>query len=178
MPTEAKRETVAELTQELQGSRASIVADYRGLTMSDLSAVRRALREKGIRYLVVKNRLAKIAAAEAGVEELVPLLQGPSAIALSSEDETVLARTFLDATRPYRTIVVRGGVIGGRRVEAEGVTQLATLPGREVLLGQLAGGFASPLSTMASLLAAPLRDLHSCLSQLAEQRGGSAEAAS
>src|SRR5215210_2829557 len=86
MPTEAKRETVAELTQALQGSKASIVADYRGLTMSDLTAVRRALRDKGIQYRVVKNRLAKIAATDAGVAELVPLLEGPSAIALGAED--------------------------------------------------------------------------------------------
>jgi large subunit ribosomal protein L10 len=178
MPTEAKRETVAELTQEFQGSRASIVADYRGLTMSELTTVRRALRDKGIQYRVVKNRLAKIAATDAGIEELVPLLEGPTAIALGGEDETVLARSFLDATRPYRTIVVRGGVIGGRRIEADGVTRLATLPGRDVLLGQLAGGFASPLSTMAGLLAAPLRDLASCLQQLAEQRGGDGAAAS
>jgi len=172
MPTEAKREAVAELTRELQGSRASIVADYRGLTTSDLMAVRRALREQGIRYRVVKNRLARIAAAEAGVDALVPLLEGPSAIALGGDDETTLAKSFLDATRPYRTVAVRGAVVGGRRIEADGVTRLAALPAREVLLGQLAGGIASPLATMAGLLAAPLRDLASVLSQLAEQRGG------
>jgi large subunit ribosomal protein L10 len=175
MPTEAKREAVAELTRELQGSRASIVADYRGLTVTDLMAVRRALREQGIRYRVVKNRLAKIAATEAGIDELVPLLEGPSAIALGGEDETALAKSFLDAMRPYRTIAVRGAVIGGRRIEADGVTRLAALPTRDVLLGQLAGSIVSPLSTMAGLLAAPLRDLASVLAQLAEQRGGGAQ---
>ncbi len=177
MPTEAKREAVAELTQELRGSRASIVADYRGLSMAELTAVRRALREQGIRYRVVKNRLAKIAAAEAGVDALVPLLEGPSAIALGGDDESQLARSFLDATRTYRTIAVRGAVIGGRGIGADAVTTLASLPGREVLLGQLAGGIASPLTTMAGLLAAPLRDLASALGQLAEQRGGGTTAA-
>lgn len=173
MPTEAKREAVAELTRELQDSRASIVADYRGLTMADLTAVRRSLREQGIRYRVVKNRLAKIAAADAGVDELVPLLEGPSALALGTGDEAQLARSFLDATRTYRTMTVRGAVIGGRRIEGDAVTRLAALPAREVLLGQLAGGIASPLATMAGLLNAPLRNLASGLAQLAEQRGGS-----
>ena len=172
MDRSEKERVVAELTERLRTAESLIVADYRGLTMTDLMAIRRALREQGIRYRVVKNRLARIAASDAGVEELVPLLEGPSAIALGGEDETTLAKSFLDATRPYRTIAVRGAVVGGRRIEAEGVTRLAALPSRDVLLGQLAGGIASPLSTMAGLLAAPLRDLASVLAQLAEQRGG------
>ena len=171
MPTEAKEATVAELAQAFAESPSSIVAEYRGLTVADLGAIRRSLREQGIQYRVVKNRLAKIAAVQAGVEELDPLLEGPSAIALGPVDESLLAKTFLDAVRPYRGIVVKGGVVGGRRIDAPGVTALATLPPRDVLLGQLAGGFASPLSTMAGLLAAPLRNLGHALQQLADERG-------
>jgi len=171
MPTEAKRATVALLKDELSGAKATIVADYRGLTVSDISAVRRTLRGEGITYRVVKNRLAKIAAQEAGNSELNELLVGPSALAMGSGDEVVLARTFLDAIRPFRTVTVRGAVLSGKRVDADSVTRLATLPSREVLLGQLAGGMASPLSSMASLLAAPLRNLGYALQQLAEQKG-------
>ena len=174
MPTEAKQATVAELKDELSKANATIVADYRGLTVSDISAVRRSLRGEGISYRVVKNRLAKIAAQEVGAGELNELLTGPSALAMGSGDEVVLARTFLDAIRPFRTVVVRGAVLNGKRVDADAVTRLATLPSRDVLLGQLAGGIVSPLANMASLLSAPLRNLGYALQQLAEQRGSQA----
>jgi large subunit ribosomal protein L10 len=176
MPTDAKRATVADLTTLFQASPSSIVADYRGLTVSEIGAVRRSLREKGIQYHVVKNRLAKIAAEQAGVAELSLLLQGPTAIAVGIDDESQLAKAFLDAVRPYKVVVVRGGVIRGRRIDAGDVTRLAELPSREVLLAQLAGAIASPLGTMAGLLSAPIRNLGSGLAQLAEQRGGSAGA--
>jgi large subunit ribosomal protein L10 len=171
MPTEAKQATVAELKEELSKSKAAIVADYRGLTVSDIQAVRRALRNEGITYRVVKNRLAKIAAQEAGREQLNELLEGPTAIAIGSSDEVTLARTFLDAIRPYRNVVIRGGMIGETRIDAGSITRMASLPGREVLLAQLAGGIASPLATMASLLAAPLRNLAYALAQVAEAKG-------
>jgi large subunit ribosomal protein L10 len=171
MPTEAKRAAVAELADALSGSSATIVADYRGLTVSDISAVRRALRSEGIRYRVVKNRLAKIAAQQAGQEELIDLLEGPSALAMGGTDEITLARAFLDAVRPFRTVAVRGALIAGRRYDAESVTRLASLPAREVLLAQLAGSMSSPLASMASLLAAPLRNQGYALTQLADKKG-------
>ena len=170
MPTEAKRETVAELTRAFSANPTSIGTDYRRLSVADLQAIRRSLRERDISYRIVKNRLANIAAQEAGVGELGPLLEGPSGIALGAGDEAQMAKAFLDAIRPYRTVAVRGGVIGRRRIDAEGVTRLATLPPREVLLGQLAGGIASPLTAMASLLSAPLRNLGYALAQVRDQK--------
>jgi large subunit ribosomal protein L10 len=176
MPTEAKMAAVAELKEELSNSKAAIVADYRGLTVSDISAVRRSLRSEGITYRVVKNRLAKIAATEAGRGELNELLDGPTALAMGSSDEVTLARVFLDAIKPYKTVVVRGGIVGEVRIDANNITRMAALPGREVLLAQLAGGMASPLATMASLLAAPLRNLGYALSQVAAQRAAAESA--
>ncbi len=170
MPTLAKRATVAELKDEIAGSNAAIVADYRGLTVGELATIRRALREQGIRYRVVKNRLAKIAANEAGRAALVDMLDGPTGLALGGPDEVTLARSFLDAVRPYRTVTVRGGLIGERRIGTDEVTRLATLPPREVLLAQLAGGVAAPLSGLASVISAPLRNLGYALSQLAAQK--------
>ncbi len=174
MPTEAKRATVAALKADLSAAKATIVADYRGLTVADINAVRRTLRGEGIKYRVVKNRLAKIAAQEAGNTELAALLEGPSALAMGSGDEVALAKSFLDAIRPYRTVAVRGAILGGRRVDAESVNRLATLPSRDVLLGQLAGAMVAPLANMASLLAAPLRNLGYALSQLADQKAKAA----
>jgi large subunit ribosomal protein L10 len=170
MPTEAKRETVAELVQLFSANPTSIVADYRGLRVSDLATIRRSLREKGIQYRVVKNRLAKIAAEQAGLGEMAPLLEGPTGIALGDGDETSVARSFIDAVRPFRTVAIRGAVLKGKRIEAVDVTRLSTLPPREVLLAQLAAGFASPLTTMAGLLAAPLRNLGYALQQVADQK--------
>lgn len=170
MPTEAKRAEVAELVTVLGVAKGAIVSDHRGLKVADIRRIRRDLRDKGITYRVVKNRLARIAAEETGRTDLVPLLSGPSAIVYGGDDETALARGLLDAVRPFRGVSIRGAAIGGTTYDADAVTRLAALPGREVLLAQVAGGFASPLSTMAGLLAAPLRNLGYALTQLHEQR--------
>ena len=170
MPTEAKVATVAQLKAELATGRPAIVADYRGLTVAELTQIRRNLREQGIRYRVVKNRLARIAAREAGREGLTALLDGPTGIALGGHDEIALARAFLDAVRPYRTVVVRGGVIGNRSFDGAAVSRLATLPPRNVLLAQLAGAFASPLAGLAAVLSAPLRNLGYALEQVAAKK--------
>jgi large subunit ribosomal protein L10 len=175
MPTEAKQAAVAELVELLSEADHAIVSDHRGLSVADLLKVRRELRAKGIQYRVIKNRLAKLAADQAGRTELIPLLTGPSAIAVGAEDESALAKGLIDATKPFN-VAIRGAAIGGHTVDAATVSALAKLPGREQLLAQLAGGMAAPLSTMASLLAAPLRDLGYGLAQLREQREG-AEAA-
>jgi large subunit ribosomal protein L10 len=170
MPTEAKQAMVAELVEAFSSSPAAIVSDYRGLTVSDLGKVRRELRGKGITYRVVKNRLARIAADQAGRAELGPLLTGPTAIALGGSDEVALARGLLDALRPYRNVAVRGAAIGRSTLDADAVTRLSMLPARDVLLAQLAGGIASPLGTMAGLLTAPLRNLGYALAQVRDQR--------
>jgi large subunit ribosomal protein L10 len=175
MPTEAKQAAVAELVELLQEADNAIVSDHRGLSVADLLKVRRELRTKDIQYRVIKNRLAKIAAEQAGRAELIPLLTGPSAIAVGGADEASLAKGLLDATKPFN-VEIRGAALSGQTVDAGAVVALAKLPGREALLAQLAGGMASPLSSMASLLAAPLRNLGYGLAQLRDQRE-SAEAA-
>ncbi len=169
MPTEAKQAAVAELVQLLKESDGAIVSDHRGLSVADLLKVRRELRAKDIQYRIIKNRLAKIAAEQADRAELVPLLTGPSAIAIGGSDEAALAKGLLDATKPF-DVEIRGAALNGETVDAAAVKALAALPGREQLLAQLAGGFASPLTTMASLFAAPLRNLGYGLQQLKEQR--------
>jgi len=166
---------VAELVELLKEADATIVSDHRGLSVADLLKVRRELRAKDIQYRIIKNRLAKIAAEQADRAELVPLLVGPSAIAVGASDEASLAKGLLDATKPF-DVEIRGAALNGETIDVAAVKALAALPGREQLLAQLAGGMASPLSTMASLFAAPLRNLGYGLQQLQEQREG-AEAA-
>jgi large subunit ribosomal protein L10 len=170
MPTEAKRETVAELRDELSRSRTLIVSEYRGLSVKEIAEIRRALRKQDVRYRVVKNRLLRIAAEGSVGEALAPLLIGPTAVAFGT-DEGATAKAVIDAVRPYGRIVrITGGVLGDRRIGAEGVQQLAALPPREVLLSQLAGVFAAPLATVAGLVAAPLRDMAGLFQALEERK--------
>lgn len=175
MPTEAKREAVAELKEALASSRTLIVSEYRGLTVREIAEIRRALRKQDVAYRVVKNRLMKIAASETVGEALSPLLTGPTAIAFGN-DESSTAKAVIDATRPFRQVTITGGVLGDRAISADGVRSLATLPSRDVLLATLAGGMQSPLATLAGLLTANIRNLGSVLAQVRDQKAG-AEAA-
>ena len=170
MSTEAKRETVAALREELANSRTLIVSEYRGLKVKEIAEIRRALRKQDVTYRVVKNRLLRIAATDQVAEALSPLLTGPTAIAFGN-DEAGTAKAVIDATRPYSKVVrITGGVLGDKAIDADGVTRLATLPSREILLAKLAGGMQAPVGTLAGLLAAPLRNLGYALSQVAEQK--------
>ena len=169
MPTEAKRETVAELRAALAGSRTLIVSEYRGLTVWEIAEIRRALRKQDVSYRVVKNRLMRIAAQDTVGGALSPLLIGPTAIAFGN-DESATAKAVLDATRPYKLVTVTGGVLGDRPIDADGVRTLANLPSREVLLAKLAGGMQAPVATLAGLLAANIRNLGYALSQVRDQK--------
>ncbi|MDQ2964672.1 MAG: 50S ribosomal protein L10 [Chloroflexota bacterium] len=173
MPTDAKRETVAELSEELARSQTMIVSEYRGLTVREIAEIRRTLRKQDVSYRVVKNRLLRIAAADTVGEALGPLLIGPTAIAFGADAATT-AKAVIDATRPYRIVRITGGILGTRAIDADEVTRLATLPPREVLLGLLAGTIQSPTATLASLLGANVRNLGYALSQLRDQKASAA----
>jgi large subunit ribosomal protein L10 len=173
MPTEAKRQAVAELREELARHRTLIVSEYRGLTVKEIGEIRRGLRRQGVTYRVVKNRLVRLAAGDERAKALESLLSGPTAIALG-DDETQTAKAVLDVTRPYRVLKVTGGLLGDRQISAEGVSRLASLPARDVLLGRLAGAMQSPTATLAGLLGANIRNLGNALVQLRDQRAGSA----
>jgi large subunit ribosomal protein L10 len=175
MPTEAKRETVAELREALSSSRTLIVSEYRGLRVKELAEIRRALRKQDVTYRVVKNRLMRIAAQDTVGEALGPLLVGPTAIAFGT-DESTTAKAVLDATRPYKLVTITGAVLGDRSISADAVRSLASLPSREVLLAKLAGGMQAPVATLAGLLAANIRNLGYALSQVRDQKAQSADA--
>jgi large subunit ribosomal protein L10 len=170
MPTEAKREIVAALTEEARSANAMIVSEYRGLKVSDLGEIRRNLRKQNVTYHVVKNRLMKIAAKEAGMEAVGPLLEGPTAVAFIRGDEGSAAKAVLDTLRPYRLVKITGGLIGNRVIDADGVTRLSQLPPRDVVLAQLAGAIAAPLATVAGLFEAPLRDIPGLVQALADKQ--------
>ena len=174
MPTEAKRETVKVLREALEQNPTRIVSSYRGLKVSEIGEIRRSLRKSDVTLTVTKNRLMRIAAQEAGVDDLVPLLKGSTAIAFG-DDPGRTAKALLDALRPYsRIVAVRGGVVGTRAFDADGVLRLSTLPSREVLLAQLAGGMQAPIATLGGLFGASLRNLGYALAQVRDQKSAAA----
>jgi large subunit ribosomal protein L10 len=178
MPTEAKRETIAELKAALADARTLVVSEYRGLRVREIAEIRRALRKQDVSYRVVKNRLMRIAAQDTPAgEALSPLLVGPTAIAFGT-DEGATAKAVIDAVRPYNRIVrITGAVLGTRSIDADGVTRLAALPSREVLLAEAIGAIAAPMAMTAGLFDAPLRDVAGLVSALIDQRGGESAAA-
>jgi large subunit ribosomal protein L10 len=168
---EDKERVVAELTERLQTSETLIVADYRGLTMTQIDDLRGKLLEHGARFAVVKNTLTRRAAEAAGADALLALLEGPTAIAFleSDGDPVAVAKALSDAARDTRVLAVRGGLLEGRPMEPAEVESLAKLPPLDILRGQVLGAVTAPLMTIVGLFAAPLQDLYGLLDARIEQ---------
>jgi large subunit ribosomal protein L10 len=155
-----KERVVAELAERLRESDTLIVADYRGLTMSEIDGVRTQLLEHGARFTVVKNTLTKRAAEEAGVDGLLELLDGPTAIAFVLEGDMVaVAKSLNDTARQTKVLSLKGGILQGQPVGPDEVQKLAALPPMNVLQGQVLGAVVGPLNAIVGLFTAPLRDL-------------------
>jgi large subunit ribosomal protein L10 len=156
-----KEQIVKELADRLKSSQNLLVADYRGLTMPEIDELRTKLLESGARFSVVKNTLTRRAAEEAGVKELLDLIDGPTAIAFidADGDPAAAAKILNDTARAHDVLVIRGGLLDGDTVSDAEVKRLATLPPADVVRAQLAGAVAGPLTTVVGLFTAPLRDL-------------------
>src|SRR5215831_6230046 len=171
MDKDQKERIVSELTERLRETDTLIVADYRGLTMPQVDALRTELLNHGARFQVVKNTLTRRAAEEAGAEHLLALLEGPTAIAFleSDGDPAAVAKALRAAARETQVIEVRGGLIQGRAMSADEVETLATLPSIEVLRGQVLGAVTAPLMTILGLFNAPLQNLIGLIDARIEQ---------
>jgi len=156
-----KERVVAELAERLRSTSTLMVADYRGLSMPEIEELRARLLEAGARFTVVKNTLTKLAAEAAGAEEVLELIEGPTAIAfLDAEgDPAAVAKVLNDTAKAHDVLVLRGGLLDGAVVGDAEIKRLATLPSSEVLRAQLAGAVVAPLTTVVGLFTAPLRDL-------------------
>jgi large subunit ribosomal protein L10 len=174
MKKQDKEKVVAELTERLRSSDTLLVADYRGLTMPQIDALRTRLLESGARFTVVKNTLTRRAAEAAGSDALLTLLEGPSAIAFLEADGDMVAaaKALADMARESRVLAIRGGVLQGRTMTAAEVESLATLPPVDILRGQVLGAIIAPLSALIGLVSAPLQNLHGLLDARIEQLGG------
>jgi large subunit ribosomal protein L10 len=177
-----KERIVAEIAERLKQTPTLFVADYRGLSVTEVDDLRTKLIEHGARFTVVKNTLTKRAAEKAGAEALLALLEGPTAIAFieADGDMVAVAKALTDTARTTRVLAIRGGILDGSPIGEEEVRNLATLPPLDVLRGQVVGAITAPLMTVVGLISAPVRDLigliDARIEQLEDQGDTSAEA--
>jgi large subunit ribosomal protein L10 len=168
-----KEQVVQELVERLRSTETLIVADYRGLSMTEMDGVRTELLSHGARFSVVKNTLTKRAAEEAGVPELSALVEGPTAIAFVGDGDMVaVAKTLNDTARRTRILELKGGILQGKPMTAEQVRDLASLPPVETLRGEVLGAIVAPLNAIAGLINAPLQNLVGLIDARIEQLGG------
>jgi large subunit ribosomal protein L10 len=167
---EEKAAVVSELADMFRASDAALITEYRGLTVTQLSQLRRAARPAGGTYRIEKNTLARIAARDVSIDGIEDLLTGPTGIMFVQGDVAAAAKALREFGRTAPALVVKGGVFGQQVLSAKQVDALADLPSREVLLAQLAGAFQAPMAKFAGLLQAVPRDFAYGLQALIDQR--------
>ena len=171
MPNASNVAEVEAIKGRLEGSVAALLTEYRGLKVAELGELRASLRGSSTEYRVLKNTLTSIAVREAGYEDLVALLQGPTAVAFVHGDPVQAAKDLAEFARTHPSLVLKGGVMDGKVLGAAEVRQLATLESREVLLARLAGLLQASAQQAVSLLAAPLRQVATMTAALRDQKG-------
>ena len=172
MPTQEKIESVEELRGRLDGVRTLLLTEYRGLTVQQLSDLRKQLRSVSAEYTVIKNRLARLALSP-DMAAVKGLLKGPTGMIITKDDPVAVAKAVHTFARTNQALVIKAGYVEGRLIPPDGLKALADLPSREALRAQLVGAISGPLTQLVSLLQAPQRELVYVLSQ----RGKDAEAA-
>jgi len=179
VPNNEKVSAVAEITEHFSSASAAVITEYRGLTVKQITELRRALG-RDTTYAVVKNTLTKRAAADAGVSIDDSLLQGPTAIAFVKGDPVDAAKGLRDFARTHPLLVIKGGVMEGKALSADEVNRIADLESREVLLAKLAGALKALPTRAAGLFQAPLSQMARLAKALEEKKpaeGAAAEAA-
>jgi large subunit ribosomal protein L10 len=177
MPNAEKTGAVAELTEHFSSASATVITEYRGLTVKQVTELRRALGNDTT-YAVVKNTLTKLAAAEAGVSIDDSLLTGPTAIAFVKGDPVEAAKGLRDFAKTNPLLIIKGGVLDGKTLSAAEVAKIADLESREVLLAKLAGALKALPSRAAGLFQAPLSQMARLAKALEEKKpAGDAPAA-
>ena len=172
MPTQEKVETIEDLKSRLNGVKTVLLAEYRGLTVSQLSDLRQQLKAVSAEYKIVKNRLARLAIASSDVAGLSAALKGPTGMVLAKGDPVSVAKALQTFAKTNQALVLKVGVVDGQMLEPAGLKALADLPSREALRAQIVGALTGPLAQLVGLLQAPQRELVYVL----EQRGSASRA--
>lgn len=164
-----KEQLVSEIADRIERAKTVILTDYRGLTVAEMTDLRRKLRDIGVDYKVVKNTLARRATGDTHV---IGLLEGPTAMAFGYDDPVSPAKALIEFARDHKELQIKGGLVEGRPVNEEGIKLLASLPPRDVLVAKVAGLIQTPLVGVARCLRSPLQSLLYGLDMLARQRAG------
>ena len=159
MPTQGKVAAVDDLKQRLDGVKTVVLTEYRGLTVQQISELRKQLRAVSAQYKVVKNRLAKIAISSSELDALRPQLKGPVGLVVSKDDPVAVAKAVATFARTNQALTIKGGYVEGRLMPPDGLKALAELPSKEALRGQLVAAITGPLAQIVGLLQAPHREL-------------------
>ncbi len=169
-----KATSIAELREKLSGARGAVLTDFRGLSVAEITELRRLLRKSAVEYTVVKNTLAKIAIKDTDLAGLAAYFEGPTAIAISRADPVAVSKVLSAWGKTRPNFTVKGGMVEGRVIGPGEIVVLADLPPREVLLGRVAGAFQAPLQALANVLTGPVRALAGVLDQVRQQKERSA----
>ncbi len=178
MPTQRKIESVADLADKLSRTQLTLVADYRGLTVAEISDLRKKLRETGAELIVAKNTLTLRAAKETGYGELEPFLSGPTALAFGFDDAAKTAKAINDFNKGPKKLVIRGGMLGKSVLAGNALDQVASLPTREQVLAQIVGGVSSPVSGVVGVINAAITNVLYTLQARIDQLQPAEQAAS
>lgn len=176
MPTAAKQLTINELVDTLGKIQGAVVTDYRGLTVEQITRLRRRLRPAGAQYQVVKNTLLKIAMSQQSLPDLGAMLEGPTAVLFAEGDPVEATKILTAYIKELRKDIpaIKGGFLGARMMNAADVANLATLPAREQILANLVGTVQTPVSNVASLIGAVLQNLVGTIESYHAQQAESA----
>ncbi len=147
-----KKEQVTELEDKIKRAAGIVIIDYRGITVEEDTALRSALREAGVEYKVIKNRLLLRAFENTGIKGLESVFEGPTAVAFSYEDATAPARILSDNIKKLNKLEIKGGVVEQQVMDAAGIKKISNIPSKNVLLGQLLGLLTSPMRSLAVAL--------------------------
>ena len=159
MPTQEKIDAVSDLRGRLHGVTTVLLTEYRGLTVQQISELRKQLRAVSAEYKVVKNRLAKIAISASELAVLAPQLTGPVALVVSKDDPVAVAKAVSTFARTNQALTIKGGYVDGQFMQPDALKALSELPSKEALRAQLVGAISGPLTQLVSLLQAPQREL-------------------
>jgi large subunit ribosomal protein L10 len=160
VPTQQKIDLVGELTEKMERSQLAVVADYRGFTVAELTALRAKLRENGAEMIIAKNTLLRLAARNTGREGIEPFLEGPTAIAFGYDDISKVAKVLIDASKATpKALTLKGGVLGTTALKADAIDSVTKLPSREQALAQVLGGIAAPVSGVVGVINAAITNV-------------------
>jgi len=174
MPSEKtlklKEAKVEKLSEKIKEAKSFVLADYRGLTVEQDTRMRKALREAGIEYMVIKNSIARFAVKDNGYDQLDEFLKGPTSIAISMQDPVAPSKIMSKYAKEYEKLDLKAGVVEGKVVGIDTINSIAALPSREELVAKVVGGLAAPLYGIVSVLNANIRGLAVALNAIAEKK--------